>query len=1154
MPDEQLHKRNHFMDKRFLEPAVLHCHSMYSVLDAVPSPEEWLEWCLKNGAPGLAITDHGYAISMFHAIRFRDMIKKYNKKNGTNYAEDSVIGIPGVELYVKSNATDKSHHHITCWATSNKGYFNLMKLASLAWNDTVSYFGSPKPRVTYDMIDQYSEGLSFGTGCIASPMGRAIMNGDYAAAEDIYKQYLEAFGGKLYVEFHSANLTHDFDKKTGSFVPIAANPLYPDGNAQKAYNHFLMDMVAKYGGKPIPATDAHFLYPEDKIVQDCLLKNGNDNGWYFHQSYHQKTADTIFEELKVHLGDRLTENMFVQWIANTHEVMNAAKDINVSFDYHLPKVEIPDYIAAKTQDYNLQTYYLLVEKVKLHGRWREDPVYIARFKKELDVIFKNDTLNFIPYFLMYEDACSHARSQGVFQNIARGSAGGALISYYLKIIHVDPIEKDLPFERFLSHARIRAGSFPDIDLDLSDRTLVLEYLKEKYGLGFAQVATYGKMKVKSAIKDAMWSLKGKNRNDPEVKAICDLIPDSPQGVDEFDFLYGYSDQEDIYHQGVVETVPPLATFFKMHPDVEGMVKKLIGVVRGLGRHASAFVISTVDLSSERLPTMLMSEDKLGNKITVTQYEASMVEKTGLVKADILKVTTLEAVKQCIDMVKELTGKDYHEENEYGIQEVYRLPEDPAIYTDLYNKKTDSSFQFNTSLIKGYVQQFVPVKRQDLSDFTALCRPGAMDAPLNGSTATQYYIDVRNGTRSLELLHQDMANYTTNGAIVYQEQIMAFLVDIVGYSLEEADTIRSAIAKKKHEVIMATFGRIRVACSARGWRDDQIETVCKQIQAFSRYSFNKSHSMAYSELGYITLYLKHYHPLEWWAATLNTVDKEDKLRHFVTVLGDTLSPPSLANTSNHFTIVKGKIVAPLSAIKGVGPASIEELCSKGPFLSLEDYCLRVLHTKVNAGHFAALTRARALDCLMDPEKPYLEARKDLLDRYVAIRRCKPFDAALWTLSPLDLFLQERAANEVFNRCVLDSPDVVAEIQSRWPGLVLTGRRSVPLRIGDVPILRGLDIAVGLLEKGVVEGKEFGFVLLYGGSEHRSGISKKNGRKWEMLKLDLSDGMMSVEGTMWDQVLPLRFTKDSLVYVRGTLQAGYKTPISITVSEIQSMKGI
>ena len=713
--------------KRFKLPAQLHNHSMYSALDALPSPEEWLEWCLKSGTPGMSITDHGSAVSMFHATRFPEMIKKYNKENKTDYPTDAVVGIPGVELYVKLNPGDTHHYHLICWAVTTTGYHNLMKLSSLAYDDTVSYFGSLKPRTTFDKIQQYREGLKFGTACIASPMGDAIMQGNRAGAESIYAQYIDIFGEDLYVEFHPTDLTHNFDKKTGGFVAIGPNACCDDGNYQKAYNLFLRDMVEKYGGKPIPATDAHFINPEDKIVQDCLLKAGNDNGWYFHQSYHQKPVDEVYHALRDHLGDWLTPERFSTWIDNTHEIMAAAKSIEVKHEYHLPRIDIPDRISSRVGDYDSQTLHLLIDKAKSHGRWRDDPVYIARFKKEIDVILKNEKLNFIPYFLVYEDICAYARSVGVFQNIARGSAGGSLISYYLKIIHIDPIENNLPFERFLSHARIRAGSFPDIDLDLSDRGPVLEYLKSKYNLGFAQIATYQKMKTKNAIKDAMWALHGKNRNDPEVRSICDTIPDSPQGVDENDFIYGYSDQEDTYHPGLVEVNESVAKFFQRYPDVERMVKKLIGVVRGFGRHASAYVVSSLDLSADRAPTMRIRDAKLGENVVVTQYDAGMCEKVGLVKADILRVTMVETVKQCVDLIKERQGIDLHADDEHGVQAIYRLPEDESVYADFYNKKTDSSFQFSTSLIKGYVQQFLPIKREDLSDFTALCRPGALDS-------------------------------------------------------------------------------------------------------------------------------------------------------------------------------------------------------------------------------------------------------------------------------------------------------------------------------------------------------------------------------------------------------------------------------------------
>src|ERR1035437_9899687 len=220
----------------------------------------------------------------------------------------------------------------------------------------------------------------------------------------------------------------------------------------------------------------------------------------------------------------------------------------------------------------------------------------------------------------------------------------------------------------------------------------------------------------------MFALYGRNRNDIEVKMICDSIPDSPQGTDEYDFLYGGTDTEGNYNPGQVEINKNLANFFATYPDVEKMVKKLIGTIRGWSRHASAFVISTLDLSADRVPTMVMKDKELG-KIVCTQYDASMVEKCNLVKADILGIKTLTAVSDCVALVRDKV--DYLQE-EKGVPYIYRLPESEAVYDDFYNKDTDSSFQFNTELIKGMVQEFCPTNRKHLADFTALARPGALD--------------------------------------------------------------------------------------------------------------------------------------------------------------------------------------------------------------------------------------------------------------------------------------------------------------------------------------------------------------------------------------------------------------------------------------------
>lgn len=1142
--------------KRFKECSAIHIHSCYSLLDALPHPKEWVFWALENGVPAINVTDHGNTISLFHCLRFNEYIAEYNQKNNTNYSPDAVIPIPGMEAYVKVNKEDKKHCHTTLIATSNEGYFNLMKLSSIAFDDTVNYHGNIKARITLDQIKEYSAGLIITTGCIASPIGMAFMADDEKLAEERFKQYVDLFGDALRVEFHPTDLTHDYDKETGGFKPFCPSCACPDGNKQKAYNRFLARMVDKFGTKAVPATDAHFIKPADKKIQDCVLQAGDSSGWRMHGSYHAHLSDEIFDMLRKHLGEWLTEERFNSWLDNANEIKDLAKTIDVKFDYHLPKIEVPAEISSKTDDYNKQTFLLLMDKIKKHGRWINTDEYKKRFEKELDVIMHNEKFNFLPYFLVFEDLCSYARSIGIMQNIGRGSAGGCLISYYLKITHIDPVKHQLPFERFLSHARIRGGSYPDIDADFSDRKPIVDYLQKKYTMGFAQISTFNKIKTKNAIKDAMWSLYGMNANHPEVRAVCDKIPDSPQGVDEYAFIYGYTDKEGNYTPGIIETEETVANFFKARPEVEEMVGKLIGLVRNWSRHASAFVISSLDLSAQRIPTMKMRDPDLGI-VTVSQYDAGMVEKSGLIKADILVVKTLAATAECVSIIKQRGGPDYLEENEVGVPLIYRLPEDEAVYIDFFNKDTDSSFQFNTDLIKGYLPKFVPTKREHLSDLTALCRPGALDAPLFDTTAARYYIDVRAGHRKLEYVHPDLEPILkdTNGVITYQEQVLRFLVDIADYTWEESDIVRSAIGKKKKDVIQKTFDRIRTATLARGWTQEQADTICQQIEAFSRYSFNLSHSRCYAELGYITMYLKHHHRLEWWTSVLNVhADDEDKLRKDMRLLGPIIVPPTLQTPTKVFAIAGDKIVCPLSAVKGAGMRAVEELCGKGPFPTFEDYIERVDHVKVNAGAFAALLKARAFDYLLDNSKMYLDARADLVEKYTVLRNAKRKTKyfppeELKTKDPLKAFVMERESNQCFNKSLIEDPYIVDLILTRWPAVSMGHNSHMPLmmKVGNskVPVLSSVKTAEDLLKKEFA--LDVCMFLLYQGSTFKQGISKAN-KPYSLLQVQLSDGYTSIQATDWNKAAALRYPKNSLVYVRGVLKKDWRQQVSINLKEI------
>lgn len=1124
------------LDVSFPEPAQLHIHSMFSHTDSLNSVKEWDKYCDDNNIPGFSAVDHGNAASLF------DM----------THLKSKTVGIPGSGLYVKHG---EQTFYLSAWATSNVGYNNLVKLSSIGWINRIDISNQEFPVIKLDDIIPFKEGVIFGVPGINGPITQMLLSRQNVAALALIEHLSKSLDIRL--ELAAIDSYRFFDPDIG-FRSYNVD----GGNIQKHINAFYLNASRDFGIKCVPVSDAHFINKADKIVQDCVSRNAYKDGRYCFESRHVVKSQEMYSILKGQLGDQINENDFTQMINNTLEIVELAKSIKIEHNFHLPKIEIPEAIAAKTDDYNMQTYYVMMQKIKEHGRWNDTPEYKERFKREVDVIMKNETLNFLPYFLVYEDICTYARATGLMQGIARGSAGGSLLSYYLKIIHVDPVQYHLPFERFLSHARIRAGSFPDIDLDISRRArpLVVKYLQEKYGLGFAQMATLSKMKTKKAIKDAMYSLYGRGGKDPEIVAVCNEIDDSPQGVDEHDFLYGYTDQEGEEHKGEVDKKPILANFFKQRPEVKEMVDKLIGAIAGWSRHASAFVISTIDLSAGRVPTMVMSDKELGD-ILVTQFDAPMVEKCGMVKADILGINTLNMVSDAMDLIKQNHGVDFREE-ERGIPLIYRLPDgDHGVFTDFFNKDTDSSFQFNTELVKGFAPEFAPINRADCSAMTALLRPGALDAPLYDTTAAQYYMDVRNGKRTVEYLHEDLRSILgpSNGVFVYQEEIMKFLVDIVGYSWEESDLIRGAIAKKKHEVIMNTFKKVRESCSARGWTDEAIETICHQIQAFARYSFNKSHSHAYGELGYITLYMKNHYKLEWWTSVLNNEGDNDKVKKYIAYLGDLVVAPSLRNPRESFAIQNEKIVAPISAIKSIGSSIVNELVTKGPFTSLEDYVSRVNHSRVNIGGMSALIKARAADDLMDDSiVNYIERRKELMTRYLALRKSKTeFKPDMWELDPIKVFLQEKEYNSSFNRHLMGNEDIGKILEKRWPALTPTGRKGIPYYMKsaagvdeDCYVLGSVKVSEGFLKKKY--DKEVAMILLFDSSNYKQGISKKTGRPWHRVSVMLSDGYNMLEATIWDAKKAFGWPKDTIVYVRGTLKGGWKTPVSFEVKELEKVE--
>jgi len=424
------------------------------------------------------------------------------------------------------------------------------------------------------------------------------------------------------------------------------------------------------------------------------------------------------------------------------------------------------------------------------------------------------------------------------------------------------------------------------------------------------------------------------------------------------------------------------------------------------------------------------------------------------------------------------------------------------------------------------------------------------------SATQQYMDIRMGKKGVSFVHPDLKPILeeTYGIIVYQEQVMKILVDICGYTLEETDRIRDAIAKKKHDVMMSAFDRIRTATGPRGWTVEQQDALCNTIQAFSRYSFNRSHSHCYAELGYITMYLKHHHPLEWWSAVLNNEGKEEKTRTFISLLGDIVKPPSMKNPSEFFIVDGEHITAPISAIKRVGPASVKELVAKGPFKDLADYVERIEHRKVNKGVIEAMVKARAADSMMDKSLPtYADQRLAFLAEYNQLRGGKiAWKPDVKDTNPLNIFFMEKDMNKTFNKHLLSDTDVKNFLKAKWPHLISTGKKGAPFLMprqdgSKTTIINNVKIAEGLINQGYKE--EVGMIMLYEGSNIRKGISKKSGKEYCMLNIQLSDGYTNVECVDWNRKKPLRFPENSIVYIRGTLKEGWRLSSSINLKEIE-----
>jgi len=881
----------------------LHVHTEYSLLDGMCRINDLIQKAKDYNMPAVAITDHG---SLYGAFKFWSKAKSLGIKP-----------IIGVEAYKakrsrldKQPAVERDQYHLVLLAKDLTGYKNLLKLTSIAHIEGLYY----KPRIDFEILKKYHEGLIALSGCLNGEIASLISDNQIKEAEKCLEQYLDIFGRDFYIEIQRHPQIEDLPK----------------------INNELVKLSRKYGVPLVATNDVHYLNADDAYAQEILLCIQTQRAIFEKNRPLSMidVSDYYFKSVEEMKGAFLD---LPEAIDNTLQI---AENCNLEIPHGkliLPQYNVPKGYTAK--QYLRKLTYDNKERVKNFP----EEVVKKRLDYELEIISQKGYDN---YFLFVYDFVNWAKKQKIAVGPGRGSAAGSLVSYVLNITDINPLEHNLPFERFLNPER---PSPPDIDLDFADlrRDEVLQYMRSQYGEDkVAQVITFGTLESRMAVRDVARAL---GMSYSQGDRIAKMIPPPRQG----------------FHQKLktsIELSPMLKMAYNTEPDVKKVIdiaEKVEGLPRHASVHAAAVVIADKPLT-EYVP--LQKETKEGR--IITQYDMYSLDLNvspdaiGLVKMDILGLRNLTILENAICYVKENKNIDIN---------IYDLPkDDKKTFSLIGNGETIGVFQLESPGMRRLAKELKPSKISDITAMVSLYRPGPMDL-------IPAFIDGKKNPKKIKYLHPDLKPVfeETYGVLVYQEQVLEIAHRLAGYSLGEADILRRAMGKKKKEIMAKEKKKFIEGTTKKGYTKKLAENIFKFIEKFAAYGFNKSHAASYALIAYWTAYMKANYPVEFMTALLSAELQgvagpmreikmaqafEECRRMNITVL-----PPDINKSEFSFSIEEGTIRFGLSAIKNVGQAAIESILEarkEKPFFGFKDFLYRVDLRKVNKKTVESLIKAGA----------------------------------------------------------------------------------------------------------------------------------------------------------------------------------------------------
>ena len=894
----------------------LHVHTEYSLLDGSSKIKELPARAKELGMDSLAITDHGV---MYGVIDFYRACKAAEIKP-----------IIGCEVYVAPGSRfdkeaigqgDDRYYHLVLLAENNTGYSNLMKIVSRGFTEGFYY----KPRVDYEVLEKYHEGIIALSACLAGEVARDITRDNYEEAKKAALHYQDIFG------------------KDNFFLELQDHGI----PAQRLVNQELMRMSRETGIELVCTNDIHYTYAEDAEAHDLLLclqtgkkVTDTDRMRYEGGQYYCKSPEEMAELFPY----------APQALENTYRI---AQRCNVEIEFgktKLPKYEVPEGFDSWTYLLHLCNEGL----VKRYGDEAEK--HRERLDYELGVIKR---MGYVDYFLIVWDFINYAKQNGIAVGPGRGSGAGSIVAYSLAITDIDPIRYNLLFERFLNPERV---SMPDIDVDFcyERRQEVIDYVVRTYGKDkVVQIVTFGTLAARAVIRDV-----GRVLDMPyaDVDRVAKLVPNE-MGITLDKALKESRDFKSLYESDA--SVKHLID----------MARRLEGLPRNTSMHAAGVVICQ-KAADEFVPL-----SRGGDGTITTQYTMTTLEELGLLKMDFLGLRTLTVIQDAVNLVnKTHPGKLDIDKIDYNDQNVMEL---------IGSGHTEGIFQLESAGMKNFMKELKPKSLEDITAGISLYRPGPMDfipkyikgknnpddiayecPQLENILSTTYGCIVYQ--EQVMQIVRDLAGYTLGRS------------DLVRRAMSKKKA--SVMEKERQNFIYGNKEEGVPGCIANGIPEETAKIIYDNMTDFAKYAFNKSHAACYAVVSYRTAYLKCYYPKEFFAALMTSVlannTKVAEYAYTCRQMGIEILPPDINEGEGNFSVASNGIRYGLSALKSIGKpiidAIIQEREDNGAFTGLEDFISRLSGKEVNKRTLESFIKSGAFDCFNANRHQMMLVYADIVD--------------------------------------------------------------------------------------------------------------------------------------------------------------------------------